>query len=149
MGVLSQVSLIAPSSADHLDLIQAVAEQVAQLAGLTDERQLDFGLAVREGAINAMKHGHKFDAKRTVRLEFRFRGDCVEVSIVDHGPGFDPTELPDPRSPENLLRSSGRGLFLIRSLVDQVHFIQHDNGMELLLRKRVNDSPAALKSQRC
>jgi len=149
MSVLSQVSLIAPSSLDHLDLVQAVAEQVARLAGLPEERQLDFGLAVREGAINAMKHGHKFDAKRTVRLEFRFRSECLEVSIVDHGPGFDPAELPDPRSPENLLRSSGRGLFLIRSLVDQVHFIQHDNGMELLLRKRLNDSPAALKSQRC
>ncbi len=134
------VSLLVPSRLDHLDLVQATAEQIARLAGCTAEPQMDFALAVREGAVNAMKHAHGLDASRFVRLEFRCTREFIEVSIVDQGPGFDPAMLPDPRTPENLMRSSGRGLFLIRSLVDRIHFIQHDNGMELVIRKRLNSA---------
>jgi serine/threonine-protein kinase RsbW len=138
MSADDRISLLVPSRVDHLDLIQATAEQLARLAGCSAAPQLDFGLAVREGAVNAMKHAHRLNPSQFVRLEFRCSTGFIEVSIVDHGPGFDPATLPDPRVPENLLSSSGRGLFLIRSLVDQVHFIQHDDGMELILRKRLN-----------
>ena len=148
MTANGQVSLLVPSRLDHLDLIQATAEQIARLAGCTAEPQLDFALAVREGAVNAMKHAHGLNPACLVRLEFRCTAEFLEVSIIDHGPGFDPTTLQDPRLPENLLRPSGRGLFLIRSLVDQVHFIQHDAGMELVLRKRLNNVPSATASAR-
>lgn len=148
MSSNGHVSLLVPSRPDHLDLIQATAEQIARLAGCTAEPQLDFALAVREGAVNAMKHAHGMDPARFVRLEFRCTKDFIEVSIIDHGAGFDPTTLPDPRRPENLMRSSGRGLFLIRSLVDQIHFIQHDGGMEVILRKRLNSVKTASASAR-
>lgn len=128
-----------PSRLDHLDLLQAVAEEVARLAGLDDDARLDFGLAVREGAVNAMKHAHRLEPAHPVRCLFRQVKDGVEASIRDEGPGFDPAATPDPRAPENLLRSSGRGLFLIRSLVDRVDFVRHrddgEAGMELVLFK--------------
>ncbi len=125
-----------PSRLDHLDLLQAVCERIARIAGFDDDGVLDLGLAVREGAINAMKHAHHFDAALPVALDFRMHDATLEISILDRGPGFDPAAQPDPREPENLLRPCGRGLFLIRSLVDEVSFVHRDGGMEVVLVKR-------------
>lgn len=133
----SHIAMVVPSRIDHLDLLQAVCERIARLAGFDDDGVMDLGLAVREGAINAMKHAHNFDAKKPVAVDFRLNGATLEVSIADSGAGFDPSSLPDPRAPENLLRSSGRGLFLIHSLVDDVTFIPRQPGMEIVMVKRV------------
>ena len=131
----SHISMSVPSRLDHLDLLQAVAERIARIAGFDENGVLDVGLAVREGAVNAMKHGHNFDATIPVALDFRMDDTGLEVSIVDRGPGFDPDAQPDPRAPENILRSCGRGLFLIRSLVVDVSFIHHERGLEVVLVK--------------
>ncbi len=128
-----------PSRLDHLDLVQGVAEEIGRLAGFEEDARLDLGLAVREGTVNAMKHAHGLDPSRPVLLVFEHRDCTVQVSVVDHGQGFDPDTLPDPREPENLLRTSGRGLFLIRSLVDEIQFVQRTNGMELVMVKRCLD----------
>lgn len=132
----SHISMTVPSRLDHLDLLQAVSERIARIAGFDENGVLDLGLAVREGAINAMKHAHRFDADIPVALDFRLHDATLEISIVDRGPGFDPSAQPDPREPENLLRSCGRGLFLIRSLVDDLNFIPREPGMEVVLIKR-------------
>ncbi len=131
-----RVSITVPSRLDHLDLVQGLAEEVGRLAGLEDDACLDLGLAVREGAVNAMKHAHALDPARPVLVLFDHADSCVQVSVIDQGQGFDPESLPDPRTPENLLRTSGRGLFLIRSLVDEVRFVQRTSGMELIMTKR-------------
>ncbi len=135
-----------PSRLEHLDWLQQAAERIAALAGFDDEGCLDLGLAVREGAINAMKHAHGFDPDRLVRLEFAISATRFEVHVLDHGPGFDPAAMPDPTAPENLLRTSGRGLLLIRSLVDEMRIERLDHGMKVtFLRARPaarGDAPA-------
>ncbi|GAB4224531.1 MAG: hypothetical protein Kow0062_26500 [Acidobacteriota bacterium] len=122
-----------PSRLVHLDWLQEAAEKIAALAGFDDDGCLDLGLAVREGAINAMKHAHAFDASLPVRVEFVVRVDALEIRVLDRGPGFDPEATPDPTAPENLLRTSGRGLLLIRSLVDEVRIERRAQGMQVTL----------------
>lgn len=138
-----RIHLSVPSRLEILDVVQKLAEEIARMHGFDEEGQLDLGLAVREGAVNAMKHGHGLDPALAVELTFRARGDQVAVTIVDQGAGFDPTETPDPTAPNNIWRSSGRGLLLIRSLVDAAEFTRHGDGMELRMVKRRVSAPAA------
>jgi serine/threonine-protein kinase RsbW len=137
----SHITVQVPSAIPYLDLLQNVAEEAAQIAGFGEEGRMDVGLAVREGAVNAMKHAHRFDPRMAVTLVIRFDPSELTVSILDRGPGFDPASLPDPTAPENIWNTSGRGLLLIRNLVDGIeHFQRPDGGMELRL---VKHRPAA------
>ncbi len=137
MKAETRMALTVPSRLDHLDLVQAVAEEVARLAGCDDSDRLDLALAVREAAVNAMKHAHGYDAGRAVEVEFTTSGAGLRVCVRDEGPGFDPQGLPDPTAPENLLRPCGRGLFLIRSLVDELRISARPRGMELVMVKHL------------
>lgn len=129
------VHLSVPSRLEHLDLVQEIAERLAGFSGFDPEQSLDFGLAVREGAINAMKHGNGFDPALQVDLAYVLGDRSLEVRIRDFGAGFDPTATPDPTAPENLLRTSGRGMLLIRSLVDEISYVRHAKGMELVIAR--------------
>ncbi len=131
-----------PGDIAWLDLVQGIAEEVGRQAGLDDDQRLDLGLAVREGTINAIEHGHRDRPGEPVRLTFRVRADRVRVEIADRGPGFDPAAIPDPTDPENLLRPSGRGLLLIRSLVDAVDWRTGPGGTTLILEKLLGEGEA-------
>lgn len=134
----SQICLRVPSAIPYLDLLQNVAEESAQILGFPEDGRMDVGLAVREGAINAMKHAHRFDPALPVTITLGVDGQRLRISIFDEGPGFEPTDLPDPTSPENIWRTSGRGLLLIRSLVDMLDYVRRPGGgMELILEKSI------------
>ncbi len=137
MARTNKFSLSFPSSLEYLDALQGVAESLASVAGFGDEGRLDLGLAVREGVINAMKHGNRLDPSIPVRLSFHITESEFKVSIVDRGEGFEPRETPDPTSSENIWRTSGRGLLLIRSLVNEVRYRRRKRGMELVLTKYI------------
>lgn len=118
------------SSLQILDLVQAVSEHMGRLAGLDDEALHWVSVSVRESVINAVKHGNCNDAGKRVRLEFtRLEAPAgVRIAVRDEGCGFDPATLPDPLAPENLLKSSGRGIFLIRSFMDELEIAQTPDG---------------------
>ncbi len=140
MAQQHKISIAFPSSLQYLDALQGVAENLATVAGFGDEGRLDVGLAVREGAINAMKHGNRLDPEISVQLRFALSDKEIRITITDQGEGFVPEETPDPTTSENLWRSSGRGLLLIRSLVDEVSFKRKKTGMELTLAKKLAGS---------
>ena len=130
------------STLDMLDLVQVVSDQVGRLAGLDDDSLHWVGVAVRESVINAIKHGNGGNQHKRVHVEFTPLGAALcgglAIRVRDEGPGFDPTSLPDPLAPENLLKSSGRGIFLIRSFMDEVVLRQaKEGGMEIVMVKRV------------
>src|SRR3954471_12434817 len=141
------------STFDMLDFVQVVSDHLGRLAGLDDDAIHWVGVAVRESVINAIKHGNSCDEHKRVHVEFTPieidspRG--IAIRVRDEGTGFDPGALPDPLAPENLLKASGRGIFLIRSFMDEVAVRPApEGGMEVLMVKRTStpDRTAALSA---
>lgn len=132
------------STFEMLDFVQVVSDHIARDVGLDDDALHWVGVAVRESVINAIKHGNQNDAAKRVFVEFETRETVPELSIRvrDQGAGFEPEEIADPLAPENLLKSSGRGIFLIRNFMDDVRLQRApEGGMEIRMLKRVQ--PAA------
>lgn len=147
MAVRTTVKLVLASDVRLIDVAHTAAERVAALAGFEEDPALNLGIAVREAVINAMTHGNGRDLARDVVLVFSVGPGEIEIRVKDEGQGFDPAALPDPTDPENLLKTSGRGLLLIRAFCDDVDFLRDDgHGMEVVLHKRLDlhgSAPAA------
>ena len=124
--------------------VEAAADRLATEAGLDEDQRFHIVMAVREAAINAVLHGNEYDAARQIDVSLENTGKDLVFVISDQGHGFDPDHLPDPLAPENILRGTGRGIFLIRSLMDEVHFRQLHPGTELTLIKHL--APAGGKT---
>ena len=140
----SRVSLTLGSTLESVDTVGRTAEDFAQRAGFDSDTVPNIVMAVREAAINAVMHGNAYNPAKRITASFETTSDSLIVRIGDQGPGLDPSNLPDPIAPENLLRGSGRGIFLIRSFMDEVHFRQLHPGTELtLIKHRAPATPAA------
>src|SRR5262245_58616695 len=103
---------ISAVSALH-DLVERVGAAMAS-AGFPNGDVFAVRLALEEAVVNAIKHGHQHDPSKVVRVAYRISPQRVELEIEDEGPGFRPDDVPDPLEPENLERSCGRGVFLMR-----------------------------------
>lgn len=123
------------STMESVEEIEAVAEKIAKEAGFDEDETFHITMAVREAAVNAVLHGNEYDPAKHVTASFEITGTDVIFTVGDEGKGVDPDSLPDPLAPENLLRGTGRGIFLIRSFMDEVHFRQLHPGTELTLIK--------------
>jgi serine/threonine-protein kinase RsbW len=106
------------STLESVDRAEDLAVSLARRAGFADEDLMKIGLAVRESMVNAVVHGNRYDTNKKVRFSAAMSGNRFTVRVADEGHGFDHANLPDPLKPENLLRTSGRGIFLIRSFMD-------------------------------
>ena len=127
------------SDIDMLDLVQTIGDHLGRQAGLDDEALHWVSVAVRESVTNAVRHGNAGDAGKRVHIEFTYLGaDAgLAIRVRDEGRGFDPDALPDPLAPENLLKPSGRGIFLIRSFMDELELRRvPEGGMEVIMVKR-------------
>ncbi len=135
------------SAFDMLDFVQVVSDHVGRMAGLDDDSLHWVGVAVRESVINAIKHGNANDEQKRVFVEFTplaSGGRGIAIRVRDEGPGFDPAMLPDPLAPENVLKSSGRGIFLIRNFMDEMRLQRApEGGMEMVMVKRVQPQAPA------
>jgi len=126
-----------PSTMDSVSEVEAAAEKLTQSAGMDEDESFRLVMAVREGAVNAVLHGNGYDPNKYVTVNFENTGKSLVVTITDEGEGLDPAKLPDPLAPENLLRGTGRGIFLMRSFLDEVHFRQLHPGTEVTLIKHL------------
>jgi serine/threonine-protein kinase RsbW len=130
------------SSFDMLDVVQLVSDRLSAIAGFDEDATHWVSVAVRESVINAIKHGNHEAPDKFVTVEFMFtpREAPTElvVSVRDQGEGFEPEELADPLAPENMLKSSGRGIFFMRSFMDDVRLARHpEGGMEVRMVKKL------------
>ena len=129
------------STMDSVAEVEAAAEKLAAEAGLDEDESFRVVMAAREAAVNAVLHGNSYDPDKKISVSFENTGKSLVISIADEGEGLDPEKLPDPLAPENLLRGTGRGIFLIRSFMDEVHFRQLHPGTELTLVKYLEPAP--------
>ena len=125
------------STMDSVSEVEEAADHLATDAGLDEDQRFHIGMAVREAAINAVLHGNEYDPARQIAVSLENTGKDLVIVIADQGHGFNPDKVPDPLAAENLLRGTGRGIFLIRSLMDEVHFRQLHPGTELTLIKHL------------
>ncbi|HXE74767.1 MAG TPA: ATP-binding protein [Candidatus Xenobia bacterium] len=129
-----RLELTLPNRLESVEASQQAAELVAANLGFEEEAQYRIGLAVRECLANAMVHGNGADSNKTIGLKFLFCPDSLLVQVQDSGPGFDPALVPDPRQGMNRLKSSGRGLLLARTFVDELWVARNGNGCCVNLR---------------
>lgn len=124
------------STLESVDNAEEIAVSMARSAGFDEDDLMKIGMAVRESMVNAVVHGNRYSANKKVRFSVAKNAQRLTVRITDEGEGFDYEELPDPLAPANLLRSSGRGIFLIRSFMDEFQIRRLEvGGMEVTLIK--------------
>jgi len=135
------------STFEMLDVTQVVADHVSKEVGLDEDSVHWVSVAVRESVANAIKHGNRNDRSKRVFVEFTGTFTTVpelSIRVRDEGAGFDPEEVADPLAPENLLKGSGRGIFLIRSFMDEVVLQRApEGGMEMRMLKRAQPAGAS------
>lgn len=136
-----------------LDFVQVASDHLGRLAGLDDDALHWVGVAVRESVINAIKHGNRDDEQKHVYVEFTPLSNAtpsgIAIRVRDEGPGFDPENIPDPLAPENVLKSSGRGIFIIRTFMDEMVLQRApEGGMEVVMVKRVGAADPTVSDSR-
>jgi len=122
-----------------LQAIERVVDELvarSQEAGFCCERKrLNLQVGVTEALANAVLYGNARDPRKVVRVELRITDDAITISVTDEGRGFDPGSIPDPTLPANLRRTGGRGLYLIRKLMDRVEFNESGNSITMVLHR--------------
>jgi len=129
--------LVLPSHIEAVADAAAAAADFARNCGLREEVAFGIDMAVREAVTNAVVHGNKEDEAKTVEVILNCLNHSVEIEVKDQGEGFDPKGVPDPTDPANIMKTSGRGIFLIRSFVDEVDWsMRPEGGTTVRLVKR-------------
>jgi serine/threonine-protein kinase RsbW len=125
------------STLDSVNKAEEMADKAASQAGFDEDARGGISMAVREAMINAVMHGNGYSPDKHVKLSFEQAAGNLVITIKDEGAGMNPDEIPDPLAPENLMKQSGRGIFLMRAFMDDVKFRKLEPGTEITLIKRV------------
>ena len=126
-----------PSRLDLLAVLDRVTESVCQRLRFDDDTCSQVSMSVIEAGTNAIQHGHHKDASKPVDVEFRLSPEALEVIVKDEGTGFDPAGVNgDITSPEHIFDARGRGIFIMRSCMDQVDFAFTGHGTQVRLVKK-------------
>lgn len=133
-----RVEITISSRFENIELVQVIAEHLCETAGLDDDGSHWIGMAVREGVANAIKHGNKLDVRKKVYAIFDLKGAQLAIVISDEGEGFDPANVSDPLNPQNLMKTSGRGIFYMRTFMDKVDYtFTPAGGTQLVMTKNL------------
>jgi serine/threonine-protein kinase RsbW len=138
----NRVSYTLDSTLDSVNKVEHTAEELAEKIGFSEDDRHRIAMAVREAAVNAVLHGNAYDPNKKMMVSFESTGQSLVIKVSDQGKGLDPASVPDPLAPENLLKQSGRGIFLINSFMDEVRIRTLDPGTEITLVKHVG-APAS------
>lgn len=138
-GDTERIEITISSRFENIELVQVIAEHLCENAGVDEDGSHWIGMAVREAVANAIKHGNKLDVRKKVNATFQLQ-DGVELTIAisDEGEGFDPEKVSDPLNPQNLMKTSGRGIFYMKTFMDQVQYsFSPGGGTSLVMTKNL------------
>jgi len=123
---------------ENIELAQHLCGKLLDGREVSEETKHWLLMALREGLANAIKHGNRQDTSKRIHLEMDVVGSNLQISIRDEGEGFDPGAVDDPLAPENRLKTSGRGIFYMKTFMDDVRFRRVEGGgMEIVLTKNL------------
>jgi serine/threonine-protein kinase RsbW len=126
---------------ENIELVQVVLRDSLERLGVDEDTRHWVDVAVREAVANAIKHGNAQDPGKQVHVDLFREGDEVVIRVEDEGIGFDPAQLQNPLAPENLLKPNGRGIFYMKSFMDDIHYGPRPGGGTIVtLRKKVAGS---------
>ncbi len=127
-----------PSSLDQIASVDEFVEGWLRRRGVPEDMIVDLAIAITELVNNAIKHGNKKDRNKMVTVRLLIRNGKAQATIADEGEGFDPDTVPSPIAEENLLKEIGRGIFIVRSLMDEVEYsFPEGGGTAVTVTKRV------------
>lgn len=134
---MKKYSLVIPSDRNEIKNFESLLVEINNDFGMAMEKFINFQIAASEAIVNAIVHGNKQNRDKKVYVEVTTDEEKLEMKIQDEGEGFDVSKLPDPTDESNLYKESGRGVFIIRSLVDEFYIESNGAGtkMVLLMRK--------------
>jgi serine/threonine-protein kinase RsbW len=137
----NEIEVIISSALDNLDLIQTLTDCITNFMSFDEDSAHWIGMSVRESVTNAIQHGNKLDLSKTVDIRFEVLPDKLSISVKDQGNGFKADDIPNPLDADNLLKPSGRGIFYIRTFMDEVEFRPLSRGgMEVYMVKKVSSN---------
>jgi serine/threonine-protein kinase RsbW len=138
-GDTERIEITISSRFENIELVQVIAEHLCENAGVDEDGSHWIGMAVREAVANAIKHGNKLDVKKKVFATFELEEHDLEITISDEGEGFDPSNVSDPLNPQNLMKTSGRGIFYMKTFMDQVSYsFNTSGGTSLVMTKNLS-----------
>jgi serine/threonine-protein kinase RsbW len=139
--ISNEIAVIISSALDNLDLIQALTDCITDFMSFDEDSAHWIGMSVRESVTNAIQHGNKLDLSKQVDICFQVLPDRLSILVRDQGSGFRADEIPSPLDSDNLLKPSGRGIFYIRTFMDEVEFrsLPH-GGMEVHMVKKISSN---------
>lgn len=133
---MREIVLDIPSEDRYIYLLDLVVSYIAKEMEFDDETKEHIDLAVIEAGTNAIRHGNRNDPSKRVHFRFCVSEDKLTVFVKDSGSGFKLESVQDPLSPENFMKPCGRGIFLMKALMDDVKYnISSNNGTEVQLVK--------------
>ncbi len=136
----SRIEVTLETVLDSVDLAEDITMRVAEAAGFDEEDCHKLGMSVREGVINACQYGNRMERDKVIRLTLSLEPEKLVIHVVDDGLGFSLADVPDPLAEENLLKSSGRGLLLIRSFMDEFEVGRgQEGGADVMMAKHYSN----------
>ena len=137
----NEIEVIISSALDNLDLIEILTDCITGFMNFDEDSAHQVGMSVRESVTNAIQHGNKLDLNKRVHICFEMEADRLSITVRDQGNGFRADKIPNPLDSENLLKPSGRGIFYMRTFMDEVEFRSlPQGGTEVFMMKVVTQN---------
>ena len=131
MVLAENQKLLIPSKSENIVLVEKLVDDVCDLFDIKEEIYGHILVALTEAVNNGLQHGNKANPDTNIEVTFKVKDDTLYFTVKDQGPGFDFNNLPDPTDPKNIEKPTGRGIFLMRHLCDNVTF--EDKGTKVIL----------------
>ena len=136
MVLAENQKLLIPSKSENIVLVEKLVDDVCDLFDIKEDIYGHLLVALTEAVNNALQHGNKANPNKNIEITFKVKNETLFFTIKDEGPGFDPSTLPDPTDPANIEKPTGRGIFLMKHLADEVSF--EDKGTKVILEFKLN-----------
>jgi len=132
-----RIEVVLETVLESITLAEEIGVAVAAAAGFSEDDQYKIGVVVHEGVTNAFQYGNEQQRERKIHLLFELLDEKMVIHVTDQGTGFSLEDIPDPRTDENILGESGRGVLLMRAFMDEFDVqVMQGGGAEVIMAKR-------------